>query len=256
MAVYCMSDIHGCYDMFIQMLRYIRFTKEDELYIIGDLFDRGEKSYEIYNYVKTHDNVHVLKGNHEDMAFDALTYGMDLWVSWFHRNGGIYTYHSFLRNFSKYKKKYMDENTKAFVESNREMFVKKEIITFCKSLPLYKYVEVNGRKFLLVHAGIAKGIPVEQQSSNTVLWIRDIFYYNPTDLKDTIVIFGHTPTYFIAEDKSTKIWVDKVNKDKIGIDGGCFFVEGHINCIRLDDMMGFSIARTDGEKSSYPIKFD
>ena len=42
--IYVMSDIHGKYDKFIKMLELIEFSENDELYILGDIFDR-RKSY-------------------------------------------------------------------------------------------------------------------------------------------------------------------------------------------------------------------
>ena len=39
--IYVMSDIHGCYEKYRQMLDLIRFCEEDTLYILGDVVDRG-----------------------------------------------------------------------------------------------------------------------------------------------------------------------------------------------------------------------
>ena len=39
--VYCISDIHGDYARFQQMLHTIGFSDEDTLYIIGDVIDRA-----------------------------------------------------------------------------------------------------------------------------------------------------------------------------------------------------------------------
>ncbi|WP_455810217.1 metallophosphoesterase, partial [Clostridium butyricum] len=41
MSRYVMSDIHGCYAEFIEMLQKINFGDDDELYVLGDIFDRG-----------------------------------------------------------------------------------------------------------------------------------------------------------------------------------------------------------------------
>ena len=35
------SDIHGCFDEFMQMLDLINFSSADELYVLGDVIDRG-----------------------------------------------------------------------------------------------------------------------------------------------------------------------------------------------------------------------
>ena len=41
MAHYVVSDIHGEDDRFHAMLQKINFSKEDTLYILGDVVDRG-----------------------------------------------------------------------------------------------------------------------------------------------------------------------------------------------------------------------
>ena len=64
---YAMSDIHGCYDEFIAMLNKINFSKEDELYILGDILDRGNKPIDILDYVIAHKNIYLIKGNHEKL---------------------------------------------------------------------------------------------------------------------------------------------------------------------------------------------
>ena len=48
---YVMSDLHGMYDKFIAMLEKIDFSDSDELFIIGDIIDRGERPVDILEYV-------------------------------------------------------------------------------------------------------------------------------------------------------------------------------------------------------------
>ena len=45
--IYVMSDIHGKYDKYIQMLKQIHFSEKDTMYILGDMIDRGEKGMEL-----------------------------------------------------------------------------------------------------------------------------------------------------------------------------------------------------------------
>lgn len=40
--IYIMSDLHGCYDLYQKMLKTIKFSQTDMLYIIGDVIDRGK----------------------------------------------------------------------------------------------------------------------------------------------------------------------------------------------------------------------
>lgn len=38
---YIISDIHGCYHEYMELLNKIKFSDKDELYILGDAVDRG-----------------------------------------------------------------------------------------------------------------------------------------------------------------------------------------------------------------------
>ena len=41
MGIYAISDIHGCYTEFMNVLETASFGDGDELYILGDIVDRG-----------------------------------------------------------------------------------------------------------------------------------------------------------------------------------------------------------------------
>ena len=68
---YVMSDIHGNFDKYIEMLNLINFTEEDELYILGDIFDRGSNPLDILEHIMKHKNIHLIKGNHEQMYVEC-----------------------------------------------------------------------------------------------------------------------------------------------------------------------------------------
>ena len=68
---YCISDIHGCYEEFLQLLAVIGFTDEDTLYVLGDVVDRGERSMDCLQYIMSKQNIHLLMGNHEQMMLAA-----------------------------------------------------------------------------------------------------------------------------------------------------------------------------------------
>ena len=74
--IFVMSDIHGQYDLFLKMLDRINLKREDLLVIIGDICDRGKKSYEIYmkcmKMIKLGYNLKFILGNHEDMLLEDL----------------------------------------------------------------------------------------------------------------------------------------------------------------------------------------
>ena len=61
--IYVMSDLHGEYDKYLAMLKKIKFSDADELYILGDVVDRGKKPVEIL----------------QDMSMRGMERGMQTW---------------------------------------------------------------------------------------------------------------------------------------------------------------------------------
>ena len=80
--IYVVSDIHGYYDLFIKLLEKINFNQDDLLYIIGDICDRGPDTLKLIFYIQKHDNIILLKGNHEYMMQEALYYGIYYKYGW------------------------------------------------------------------------------------------------------------------------------------------------------------------------------
>ena len=72
MAVYVMSDIHGQYDMFMNLMEQINLKAKDKLYILGDVIDRGTESMNVLFEMMKHPNIIPLIGNHELMAIKCL----------------------------------------------------------------------------------------------------------------------------------------------------------------------------------------
>lgn len=45
--IYIISDIHGCYDEYLELLKKIQFNDEDELFVLGDVVDRGPQPVKV-----------------------------------------------------------------------------------------------------------------------------------------------------------------------------------------------------------------
>ena len=74
MKTYVMSDIHGCYDKYMEMLDKIGFSEDDTLYVLGDILDRGPHPVKIIQDLMKRPNVVCLAGNHEYMALRCLKF--------------------------------------------------------------------------------------------------------------------------------------------------------------------------------------
>ena len=67
MAIYAVGDIQGCYTEFQQLLEQIRFDPaQDELWLVGDLVNRGPDSLQVLRLVKSlGDSAITVLGNHD-----------------------------------------------------------------------------------------------------------------------------------------------------------------------------------------------
>ena len=218
---YVMSDLHGCYDKFIKMLEVINFNEQDELYILGDIFDRGSQPIKILECIIAHDNIHLLKGNHEKMYEEFFESGdSSLWYF----NGGKTTWEGIVPrgcDYAEYLYKYI------------------------KKLPVVVVVD----KFILVHAGLY--LPknyneltlkelIELQEEETNLWTRE-HIYSDIQYKDYKIICGHSVVQSINNDCENPKIIHR--NGHIFIDCGCCFerANGKLACLRLDDMKEFYV---------------
>ena len=93
---FVVGDLHGHYGILLAALDNVNFDKTcDRLFSVGDLVDRGPKSFECLSLLDedNHSWFYAVKGNHEVMMCDALLRAtsarspeMRLWLS----NGGAW----------------------------------------------------------------------------------------------------------------------------------------------------------------------
>ena len=57
---YCISDVHGEYELFLQLLKKINFSDKDEMYICGDIIDKGKSSVRLAKLVFSFPNIHCI----------------------------------------------------------------------------------------------------------------------------------------------------------------------------------------------------
>lgn len=234
MSTYVMSDLHGNYDSYIAMLDKINFQNSDILFILGDILDRGPNPIKIILDLMKRPNVEIIAGNHCVMACECFKFllqeiteenlseidddTIEKLLNW-QQNGSAST-------------------TKEFHSCDKE--TQKEIIEFISDFELYDEIEVCGKTFVLVHAGLANF------DSEKELWeyeLDELVWHRPDyDRKyfeDKYVITGHTPTMAI-EGNPRPGYIYHAN-NHIAIDCGCSFPGGRLGCLRLEDMKEFYV---------------
>lgn len=231
MAHYVMSDLHGYYDKFIKMLSYIKFdSKQDVLYILGDVLDRGPDGIKILQYCMEKSNIFLIMGNHEEMLIDYIE-GLTNVVD---QNQYIETCYDTISSFSALS---MKERTK--------------IHKYLKSLPYDKELRVMGKDYYLVH-----GKP-SNETDEALRKFEMTHKRIPKDDKnfkyqDKIVIFGHTPTIYYYNWRKDKEEGYKIYfaPNVIGIDCGAAWESegGRLACLRLEDHRAYYI--TSGKEDT------
>jgi serine/threonine protein phosphatase 1 len=190
--VVAIGDVHGCASLLREAI-WPHLDSGAELILLGDLIDRSPEpdgDRQVIELVRELDanpeayglaGVTVLRGNHEQMLIEALAEdssgeATELW-EW---NGGDTGF----------------------------LPVAREHRGWLESLPL---TAVRGN-YLFVHAGVRPGVPLQEQRSEDLLWIRGPFLKEPHGLPYTVV-HGHT---FRADFRITHL------PHRVGIDTGAF----------------------------------
>lgn len=182
------GDIHGCLKPLQQLMNQVAPKEEDQIVFLGDYIDRGPDSRGVIDYLLNfHDRwpqTVFLKGNHEAMLLDFVAGREQLLYL---LNGGETTLFS-----------YREEGRLQIPEAH---------LQFLHSLRLYFETD----QYLFVHAGLRPEIPIENQSEEDLLWIREEFLSSAYRWGKTVV-FGHTP-----------MPKPHLTTDRIGLDTGAVY---------------------------------
>lgn len=168
------GDIHGHYDGLRALWDLIDPDPTDQIYCVGDLIDRGPCSAAVVEFVRHHAAGCVL-GNHEQLLMDAFgeregrTLPLSSLEGWLY-SGGQATLNSY-------------ETDPALLE---------EHLIWLRQLPSY----IDLGHLWLVHAGVNPALPLAQQNSYEMCWIRETFHSSLTPFfPDKLIITGHTITF-------------------------------------------------------------
>ena len=219
MRKFIISDIHGngdIYDSIMGYLENISLNEDVELYINGDLIDRGIDSYRVLEDIvkRIHENgrirIHYLGGNHELMMYQALKKrkkgkALSHWSNWMLNGGWV------IEGVLDEKKNYEE-----LCDGYRD---------FLADLKLYHVFDekISNCPLILVHSQAPKDfVPMKIGDNNysvfRAVWTRkkdDFGLPHRIGKKGYFTIIGHTPVL-----NKNGFYYDS-SENALDIDGGC-----------------------------------
>ena len=227
---YCISDIHGEYDLFMKLLDKIRYSDNDRLIVCGDFLDKGAASIRLAKTIFDLPNSYSIMGNHEYMFFkfyrsladDAANLDFDRILS---QLQGYFPQDGYLLDW--------------------------DTVDILVDLPFY----LEERDFICVHAGVplndtGRIRPLKQASPEELVYDRR--FKEPTVRPNgTCVFFGHTPTNYVHENSQILAYLkpgrvpgspDIRDYYKVHLDIGTP-LSGMLGCFCVDTCQAFYVAR-------------
>lgn len=219
---YAIGDIHGCYDQVENLLQKIKtdndYRDETETYLIflGDLIDRGPNSRGVielledlpYDFAKPF----FIMGNHEEMMVRGLSGEPKLLTDWLEYGG-----FECAESYGVPRNQLIGQDPLA-QEYILQSAIPRKHVEFLSGFLDY----VRFGDFLFTHAGIMPGVPIDQQHSRDLRWIRHPFLEHKKD-HGVMVIHGHTISDEI-----------EVRSNRIGLDTGAYKT-GRLSAVCIED---------------------
>lgn len=265
MNTYIMSDIHGCYDDFLSMLKKINFSAADRLIVAGDYIDRGLQSYEMLKWIEQcPSNVLLLRGNHEE---EFVAY-VDLMLLIDHSEelgtdfdshadtAALYDSVKYFVGHKALSALYFDlYGTIDFLLSKKHVTLSDlcKWTAIIRRMPYYHKFMFKDRTYVIVHAGYFE----DTESTSPYFGSPEQFYLYAREescqlggVPHGTIIAGHTPTIVkgsFAYNAGNVFRYYNREKDCIfyDIDCGCAFrnrkADAKLACMRLEDEKTFYI---------------
>lgn len=225
---YVVSDLHGEYDLFMQLINKIKFSSQDEMFICGDVIDKGPASIKLAKYISKTPNIHCIIGNHEH-AF--LKY-----------------YHSLLQETDIDYDTVLSKLQNCF--PGEDDCLDWEVMDWLETLPYY----IEEPEFICVHAGIPVTndhtfIPLQNVSEEEFVFDRrfkDPFVYHT----GKCVFFGHTQTDCVCSESKILGYLRDHNNSpktirdyfKIHLDTGTWS-NGVLGCLCIDTLKAIYVTK-------------
>lgn len=226
--IYVVSDLHGCLAEFQQLLKKIQFSERDELYVLGDIMDRGPEPVKLIQLLMMYGNIYPVMGNHDYMALKVLS-RLNLTITeeslaalssddlmdylYWTQDGGAVTARQF---------------------TALDMEGREDILDYLGECSLYEEICLQGKRYVLVHAGLdhfEEDRPLGSYGLAELIFLRTDYSRRYFSDENTCLVTGHTPTRTIREDGRDLVYQENGH---IALDCGCVY-GGKLAAFCLDD---------------------
>jgi serine/threonine protein phosphatase 1 len=230
--VYAIGDVHGRLDLFEALVTAVeaddaaRGAAATTIVLLGDLVDRGPHSAGVVTAAhawQQRRKVRIIAGNHEEMflrCFDDVEI-----LRHFLRFGGRETILSYPVDGPEFHR--------AELKEAQELMVRAVPGADRNFMSDFEDRIVIG-DYLFVHAGIRPGVPLDEQTTDDLRWIREPFLSFPGD-HGHVVVHGHTITE-----------TPEIARNRIGIDTGAY-MHGRLTALGLEGTDRWLIQSVDNE---------
>jgi serine/threonine protein phosphatase 1 len=219
--IYAIGDVHGCCSLLDRLLDSIEAhiaafpAQRPILVFLGDYIDRGPASRQVVDqliHLGRRREVIFLKGNHESYLVNFLK-KPTMMSKWF-QYGGLDT----VRSYGIIPRSHFDQEEQQSIAASLSVELRG-----LGHLEFFNRLEMSFvcDDFFFVHAGVRPSIPLDQQSEEDLLSIRDEFLRYQGNL-GKIVVHGHTP-----------VSQPEVHVNRINIDTGAY-ATGRLTCLILE----------------------
>ena len=217
--LYVIGDIHGRADLLDRMIGEIagdlagRPVPDSLVVTVGDYVDRGPSSRGVIERLRNNPfptRYVALKGNHE-LLLEGFLRDPQVAEHW-RRFGGLETLQSYGVPVGDVMR------GREYLAAARALAqaMPAEHSEFLGALP----TSLTVGRYFICHAGVRPGVPLDRQSEEDLLWIREPFLESRADF-GKIVVHGHTPT------EKPELLPNRIN-----VDTGAFMT-GRLTCAAI-----------------------
>ncbi len=228
-CVYAIGDIHGRFDLLLDLIGQIKSDAADlpegttpTIVFLGDYIDRGMQSRQIIDYFLSDElsqfETVFLMGNHEEALLNFIqdpNFGQK-WAMY----GGSETLFSYglnppPRGLSESRPEAARDAWITLWHQFRTTLTDDHLAFYQSCLHSHTIGD-----YVFVHAGLRPGVPMEEQTSEDMMWIREDFLAARGDF-ERLVVHGHTPSGQAYRDNR-----------RLGLDTGAY-ITGRLTAAKL-----------------------